>query len=281
MRPLLCLPLALGLLATPAIAQTGTLDQVSPFASEAVGVSTASYNFSASSLTWQMETEAGFSGQLEGIELELTGSAGSSIEVSILLGPAWQAGGAVWTGTYTKNTASTEIAWIDVTSAAINLNAGDSYVIQVIGNDSGVNGTGTYESPLNNQYPLPLYLNGNEFQPEWKIGFHTYLLTGPSLVLSTSGSCGGNVAFIASGGTANSRIAFAYSFSLGSYTLPGGPCAGLTLGLGGPVQLGGFATADGFGNASLSAFLPSSVCGRLHVQAVDVASCVASNVVSL
>ena len=72
---------AAALLAAPVFAQTGTLDQVSPFTN-------ASYNGNASSLTWQAQVRAGLSGQLEGIELTLQGNAGAQLRVGIRLGDA-------------------------------------------------------------------------------------------------------------------------------------------------------------------------------------------------
>ena len=278
---ILSFPLAALALAAPLAAQSGTLDQFSPFSSEVGGTSAqgASYNFSASTLTWQMESVAGIAGQLEGFELELIGAVGSSIDMAILLGPGWQAGTPVWTGSYAKSTGNTEIAWIDVTSANIQLAAGDSYVIQVIGTDTGVNGTGSFESPVNTQYGPPLFLNGNLFNPEWRIGFHTYMLTGPSL--TASGACGGRMDFEVSGATPGGPVAFVWARGLGSYTIPNGGCAGLTLGLDATVRLGGFATADINGVAGLSTWVPTSACGLVYGQAVDVAGCVTTNVLAI
>jgi len=278
---ILSLPLVALFLASPLAAQTGTLDQFSPFSSETGGTGSqgASYNFSASSLTWQAETLAGYTGQLEGFELELIGSAGSSINVAILLGPAWQSGTPAWTGSYSKSTANTEVAWIDVTSANIQLNAGDSYVIQVIGTDTGVNGTGSYESPVNNQYGPPLFLNGSVFQPEWRIGFHTYMITGPSL--TSTGTCGGSMTFLVSGATPGAPVAFVWARGLGNYVVPNGPCAGVQLGLDATANLGGLVSADASGGASLSFFVPSTVCGAVWGQAVDAANCVTTNVLAV
>lgn len=270
--------LAAAALSLPAAAQTGTLDQVSPFASEASGsgVQTASYNFSASSLTWQMQTEAGLTGQLEGFELELTGAAGGSIDLAIHLGSGWQSGTPVWTGSYSKATSSTEIAWIDVTSADIMLSAGDPYLIQVQGTDTGVSGTGTYESPNNNQYPLPLYLNARPYTDEWRIGFHTYVLDGPTLGLS--GICGGNSTFTVDNATANGPVGFLYASNPGSYVVPNGPCAGTQLGLDASVQLYALIPADASGSLSITTRVPAALCGQIYAQVIDAATCRTSNV---
>ncbi|MCH2100316.1 MAG: hypothetical protein MK209_00115 [Planctomycetes bacterium] len=262
-------------------AQTGSLDQLSPFSSETAGTSAqgASYNFSTSSLTWQAETLAGFDGQLEGFELELTGSAGSTIKLAILLGSAWQTSTPVWTGNYSKSTSNTEIAWINVTSANIQMRAGEPYVIQVIGTDTGMNGTGSYESPVNTQYDPPLFLNGGAFPPEWRIGFHTYMLTGPSL--TKVGDCGSSMTFLVSGMTPGELVAFAWARGIGNYVVPGGRCAGIQLGLNSTARVGGFASADANGNASLSFFVPSAVCGAVWGQAVDTSNCLTTNVLAV
>lgn len=278
LSPLPWMILATAALAFPASAQTGTLDQFSPFSSEVggTGASGASYNFSAPSLTWQLETVAGYTGQLEGFELEFIGPAGASANFDVILGPAWQTGTPVWSGSYAKTTSSTEVVFFDLTASNIMLTAGDSYVIQVLGNDDGLNGSGSYKTPLNDLYPLPLYLNGSEFLPEWKIGFHTYMLTGPSL--SLSGVCGSSMTFDTSGMTAGGAVAFLWAFGQGSYVIPNGPCAGTMLGLDATVRNGGIRTADPSGMASLTANVPSSVCGRIFVQALDAATCTVTNV---
>lgn len=278
---ILSLPLVALLFASPLAAQSGTLDQFSPFASETGGTTSqgASYNFDATSLTWQAETLAGVAGQLEGFELEVTGAAGSSMDVAILLGPAWQAGTPAWSGTYTKTTGNTEIAWIDVTSANIQLNAGDSYVIQIAGNGTGVWGTGSYESPVNNQYGPPLYLNSNIFGPEWRIGFHTYMLSGPTL--TSTGACGGTMTFHVAGATPGGTIAFIWARGTGNYVVPNGPCAGAMLGLDATARLGGLVPADANGNASLSFNVPSGVCGAVWGQALDASNCSTTNVLAV
>lgn len=68
----LCASLATVLITCASLrAQTGTVDQVSPGAN-------ASFNLDASSLVWQAQVQAGVAGQLEGVELDMTGPVGSS-----------------------------------------------------------------------------------------------------------------------------------------------------------------------------------------------------------
>jgi len=103
--------------------------------------------------------------------------------------------------------------------------------------------------------------------------------TGPSL--SISGSCPGPGTANASGMTAGGPVVFFYSVSAGSFTVPGGGCAGLTVPVSSPTQLGPVFFADGAGNVSLSGNQQPNHCGNVMVGAVDVATCSASNVVTL
>lgn len=266
------------LLAAPLPAQTGTLDQVSPFGSEVSGqAQSTAFNFHSTSLTWQAQTEAGFGGVLEGFELELTGGIGGSIEVAIHLGSGWQGGAPAWSGTYAKTTSTTEVAWVDCSTAGIVLTAGDPFLIEVHGTGGGVFGTGTTESPANTLYTLPVYLNGSDNGDEARIGFHTYLLDGPSL--SSQGSCGGPMDFLVGGATPGGTVAYLYARNTGSFVIPGGSCSGVQLGLASPVRVYANATADASGKAQVSGTLPSAACGLYYAQAVDVATCATTNVI--
>ncbi len=103
--------------------------------------------------------------------------------------------------------------------------------------------------------------------------------TGPGL--SISGTCPGVQSANASGMTAAGPVAFYYALAAGSTTIPTGGCAGLTLPVSAPTQLGGFVIADAAGNASLSGASQPSHCGLVILGAVDVAACAASNTVTL
>ena len=64
-------------------------------------------------------------------------------------------------------------------------------------------------------------------------------------------------------------------------TLPSGGCAGLTLPVSSPTQLGGFVSADAAGNASLAGTMQANHCGLVILGAVDIATCGATNTVAL
>lgn len=98
-------------------------------------------------------------------------------------------------------------------------------------------------------------------------------------VLSITGSCPGIVTVDLSGMTPNGSVVLAYGV-VGSTTLPGGPCAGLTVGLTNIVRVG-VLQADAQGNISLSRNAPPAACGSLSAVAADVATCTVTNIVAL
>ena len=120
-----------------------------------------------------------------------------------------------------------------------------------------------------------------EFAHEWVVDNVIVDNVGPSGPgLAVSGSCPGVMSLDASGMTAGGPVVFAYSIGGGSVTIAGGPCAGLTLAMGAPVQLG-IVVADGSGNASFSGNAPANACGVVLVVAVDGATCTGSNIVGI
>jgi len=105
------------------------------------------------------------------------------------------------------------------------------------------------------------------------------LPSGPTLTIS--GNCGSAGAATLSNFTPGGLAYLGWAFSTGSSVVPGGPCAGSPYGLGGGVTLLATLVADGSGAAVLQSNIPAAACGLVHVQAFDVGSCTASNVVSL
>jgi hypothetical protein len=100
----------------------------------------------------------------------------------------------------------------------------------------------------------------------------------PPFSLAKSGTCPGATTLSTTNGTASAPVAFLYG-NAGSFTKPSGACAGITLGISNP-NLGVMLNANGAGAASVSFNASAAFCGRT-VQAVDVASCTASNTVVL
>jgi hypothetical protein len=75
--------------------------------------------------------------------------------------------------------------------------------------------------------------------------------------------------------TPGGLIAFVYG-SPGPYTITSGPCTGTTLGISNPTLSPSMPHADAAGTFHTTYTIPISLCGQ-HLQAIDVASCTASN----
>ncbi|MFG0330392.1 MAG: hypothetical protein ACF8PN_10895 [Phycisphaerales bacterium] len=105
-----------------------------------------------------------------------------------------------------------------------------------------------------------------------------FLDGGPSLTVA--GDCPGQIELGVSSATPNGTVAFVFARNTGSITIPSGPCAGTALDLDSSARLVDTVTADASGDASLTGNAPAVACGGF-VQAVDVASCTATNVAQL
>ena len=76
------------------------------------------------------------------------------------------------------------------------------------------------------------------------------------------------------------RVAFAWAFGEGSTQIPPGkPCAGTTLGLDATVKRALVERADASGTVSVLSRVSPRFCGRVYLQALDLASCSTTNVV--
>ncbi len=103
-------------------------------------------------------------------------------------------------------------------------------------------------------------------------------LTAP-VSLVASGSCPGRMTLTASGNTPGGTVAFVRATGVGSQRIPNNnPCAGTILGLNQTATLVGTRTADAQGVATISGTVPPIACGRIFVQAIDVQTCLTSNV---
>ncbi len=106
-------------------------------------------------------------------------------------------------------------------------------------------------------------------------------MAGYDINLEITGECPGKLRFRTSSGSVREKVALVYSLGAGNYTIPNGICAGTELGLGSPVKLAAILTADENGSAQLIRRIPVGLCGgRVVIQAVDLATCSASNVVA-
>lgn len=125
-------------------------------------------------------------------------------------------------------------------------------------------------------------LGENEIQGvDFSIGVTMDVTNLSRLTLDTS-ACPGQMRFTVRGATPNQFVALVYASNEGSIRVPNAfRCAGAVLDVDGTAQLGGTARTDASGEATLFGNVPGQLCGRIVVQAVDAASCRASNVVWL
>ncbi|MBC8327224.1 MAG: hypothetical protein H8E31_00585 [Planctomycetes bacterium] len=248
----------------------GTLDQVSPF-------SNASFNGDAVSLTWQSDVRVGIAGLLEGFEIQCTGAVGANIDLSIRLGAGWNTGPVVWSGNYSKATGSTEIGWLDTSGAGINLNVGDVFVIEWHGTGTGLWMVGSYVAPPGSPlYPEPLYLNapGCFADCGWRLGFNTYMGAGGPTLAVANLIAGGVATVSVSGATPGGLVRHGYSLNGGGPT--GTPFGNLLLSP--PYKELPAMTADGAGNASVSAPVPAGTTGvSVWQHALDLGSLTFTN----
>ena len=96
------------------------------------------------------------------------------------------------------------------------------------------------------------------------------------VTLAFSGSCPGPMTLTVSGASSNGDVAIGWSSNPGSFTVPGGACAGTTVDLQAP-QLLTILTSDAKGQASLNRDVAGGACG-VRLQALDLSSCTPSNV---
>lgn len=172
--------IALLAFAATAQAQTGQLDQVSPLTPS--GGATANFNIDAAFLVWQQQITCGLAGQLEGVRVNLAqGAAGATFNVRIRRGATWTLEPVLFETLVTKQIDGEEMVFVDMTGSAIELAAGDVFVLETQGTGTGVWMYGSYVDPNVGPplYPDPLYLLE---QPQggggWRHGFETWMLLG-------------------------------------------------------------------------------------------------------
>jgi hypothetical protein len=182
--------LALISFSSTTLAQTGTLDQTSPYAP---GTTSSWFNVDAPSIVWQAQVRCGHAGQLAGFNLKLDGPVGAQGDVGVRIGDGWNTSALVFTTQLTKLLAGHEVVFVNTTSAGITLANNDTFVIELQGNQTGCGVIGSYVDPNIGPalYPEPLYLGGPGCFAGcgWRIGFETYMLsTSQPVVYCTPGT---------------------------------------------------------------------------------------------
>jgi len=163
--------------------------------------------------------------------------------------------------------------YFDVSWAPVNITVNTTYYL-VFSSTASM----CYAGDVTNQYPFgQVYANpGFGGFPGFDYTFRTFRSCGPAL--SKTGTCPGSVRLDVTGATPNSNVALLYG-NAGVFVKSGNPCSGLVLGIANPT-LAAMLPSNGSGNATLAFNAPPAACGRT-VQAVDVASCVATNTIIL
>ena len=151
-----------------------------PGQSDSDRTTSAGFNVSPSFLVWQSQIRCGVPGTLEGVRLTLVGPIGAQAAIRIRAGAGWNTGPAQFDGLVTKATAGTELVFVDMSAANITLAAGDLYVMEAQGNETGCQLNGSYIAPPGTPlYAEPLFLMGSLFADGgWRHGFETYMVSG-------------------------------------------------------------------------------------------------------
>lgn len=165
--------------ATEAHAGPMDIDQVNP-------PGTIGANNTSPLLTWQQEVVVGVAGDLVGIDV-YPGKAGRTATFFVNAGSAWQADANDFEMTYTS---AVGLAWdfIDVSSAGLVFNVGDTFVWGTVGTNGGLNLRGS----VGVYTPGRLFLNGPAHgDGTADLSFRTHVTPEPaSLVLSVLGGLG-------------------------------------------------------------------------------------------
>jgi hypothetical protein len=166
--------------------------------------------------------------------LTIAGEPGAQFNVRIRVGDGWNTGPIVFQNLFTKPGSGNEIMFIDVTSANVMLNVGETFVIETQGNDTGAGLIGSYVAPPGNPlYPEFLFLGGPGCFVDcgWRHGFNSYMLEGGGgFTIRLTGPCPGQKT-LAWDGAGSGQMGILVGSGPGNYTIPFGPCAGTQLGL--------------------------------------------------
>lgn len=208
----------------------------------------------------------------------LLGSTGQTIDFIVRRGDGWNTSPILaQESTTLASTGAWELHFIDVSAAGISLVAGEVFVIETANGDSGINLQGHYDV-LNPSYPEELFLGGPGCYSDcgWRIGFETFMLTGPSTpILSVTNLVAGGLAtFDVSNATPAGVV------RIGLSTTGGGPLNtpfGVAE-LSAPVISLPAIVANGSGDADISLTIPAGTSGTtLWMQALDLGTGTFSN----
>lgn len=229
---------------------------------------------------YEQQIRAGATGQLEGITFYFWASSipGGTVTVNVYENATSCLNGSEtpsFTGTYTVNQTGTVLEhFMDMTSANINLNAGDTFVVEWINDPQ--NGGATFMVNGGGNYTEPSCALGF---PRPDVGAFCTEMVGGGLDLTFSGTCPGVVDVDITGMTPGGTLAVVRGTGPGSTVIPVGACAGTVLDLAGPSLVTTVPDGNNDGMISASPTLGPAFCGT-PIQVVDMATCTTSNVAS-
>lgn len=177
----------------------------------------------------------------------------------------------------TGSAQGTQGTWCDVSWNPVAINANTTYYLRFHGNSTlGIAGS------VANPYPFgQVYANGGyQSFPSFDYTFRTYSGSA-GLTLSLRGTCPGTITVGWSNATPSRQMGIVFASNTGSYTIPGGPCAGTTLGLGTQNLRLVNTVSTGSGSGSVNGQAGTGACGG-YLQLVVVESpCTTSNVAQI
>ncbi|RJP30933.1 MAG: hypothetical protein C4547_16030 [Phycisphaerales bacterium] len=183
------------------------LDQQSP-------VGNTGFNGSSDTLTWQQEVNVGIAGLLSRVEVNINNPGRADFFINV--GPPWQTDPHDFSIILEANVRD----WVsvDVSSANIQLDVGDRFVIGIKGRNENLGFTGSGFPGLYDRGEL--YLNGNVYvgPNQFDIAFRTWMLEG--------GGCSGEEKLSASckRGTVKGKLKKGTPGNTYTFCLDGGDC---------------------------------------------------------
>ena len=132
--------------------------------------------FSVETLNWQQEIQVGLAGQLAQIDIYVT-TPGSAMFYVGANGP-WAS--EPYDFVLDFDTAETGWHSIDVSSADLVFDVGDTFALGMMGTDGGLWIGGGYIGDGIGPYPGDLWVNGVVYPiPGWDFAFHTWVVPAP------------------------------------------------------------------------------------------------------
>lgn len=126
-----------------------------------------------------------------------------------------------------------------------------------------------------------VYWHGSDPNPAPPVLTVEYSTEG--VALRVTGSCPGQITLSWAGATPRAQMGVVFARNTGSFTIPGGPCAGTQLGLGtNQLQLAATLNTGSNGEGQVNSTVGTGACrGYLQLVVVDGSPCDTSNVVQL